>query len=168
MTGDDWKRVMSQAAALGVKKIQFIGEATLHPDFVELVEHALAEGLGVQVYSNLYRVRHEHGALFARPGVNLATSYYADTYAGHDQATGRKGSHSATLANIIEALRRGIRRPGTTHRTPPTAMPSFETSTPSTGLCSSGTPPGCWTATGTRRRTSSRRPRPAPGGTPGY
>jgi MoaA/NifB/PqqE/SkfB family radical SAM enzyme len=110
MTGDDWKGVISEAAALGVKKVQLIGgEATLHPDFVEIAEHALAEGLGVQVYSNLYRVRLEHWALFARPGVTLATSYYADTDDGHDEVTGRRGSHAATRANIVEALRRGIR-----------------------------------------------------------
>jgi hypothetical protein len=109
MTGDDWKRVISEAAALGVKKIQLIGgEATLHPAFAELVEHALAEGLAVQVYSNLYRIRLEHWALFARPGVTLATSYYADTDEGHDEVTGRKGSHAATRANLIEAHRRGI------------------------------------------------------------
>ncbi|MCX4826773.1 radical SAM protein [Streptomyces sp. NBC_01142] len=109
MTSDDWKRVISEAAALGVKRVQFIGgEATLHPDFAELVEHALAEELGVEVYSNLYRVRLEHWALFTRPGVTLATSYYADTDEGHDQVTGRKGSHAATRANLIEARRRGI------------------------------------------------------------
>ncbi|MFF4205620.1 radical SAM protein [Streptomyces sp. NPDC001668] len=110
MTGEDWKRVISEAAALGVKKIQLIGgEPTLHPDFVELVEHALAKRLGVEVYSNLYRVRPEHWALFTRSGITLATSYYADTDDGHDEVTGRTGSHAATRANIIEAHRRGIR-----------------------------------------------------------
>ncbi|MDH6222740.1 radical SAM protein [Streptomyces pseudovenezuelae] len=109
MTGDIWKRVISEAAALGVKKVQFIGgEPTLHPDFADLVEHALWEGLNVEVYSNLYRVRLEHWRLFTRPGVTLATSYYADTDEGHDQVTGRQGSHAATRANIIEAHRRGI------------------------------------------------------------
>jgi MoaA/NifB/PqqE/SkfB family radical SAM enzyme len=109
MTGDDWKRVISQAAALGVQKIQLLGgEPTLHPDFAELVEHALAEGLGVEVYSNLYRVRLEHWDLFTRPGITLATSYYADTDEGHDQVTGRTGSHAATRANLIEAHRRGF------------------------------------------------------------
>ncbi|MGW4298448.1 radical SAM protein [Streptomyces sp. NPDC004646] len=110
MTGDDWKRVISEAAALGIKKIQLIGgEPTLHPCFAEILGHALAEGLEVQVYSDLYRVRLDHWALFARPGVTLATSYYADTDEGHDQVTGRTGSHSATRANLIEAHRRGIR-----------------------------------------------------------
>lgn len=109
LTADDWKKVIDEAARIGVRKIQFIGgEPTLHPDFTELVEHALARGVGVQVYSNLYRVRLEHWKLFERPGVSLATSYYADTDDGHDAVTGRKGSHAATRANIIEALRRGI------------------------------------------------------------
>ncbi|MGW0917172.1 radical SAM protein, partial [Streptomyces sp. NPDC002784] len=109
MTGEDWKQVIDEAARLGVTTVQFIGgEPPLHPDFTELVEHALDRSVGVQVYSNLYRVRLEHWGLFERPGVSLATSYYADTDDGHDAVTGRKGSHAATRANIIEALRRGI------------------------------------------------------------
>jgi len=83
-------------------------EPTLHPGFAELVEHALAEGLRAEVYSNLYRVRPDHWTLFTRPGISLATSYYADTDEGHDQVTGRRGSHAATRKNIIEAHRRGI------------------------------------------------------------
>ncbi|MFE6977103.1 radical SAM protein [Streptomyces sp. NPDC057682] len=110
MSAADWKRIITEAAALGVKKIQLIGgEATLHPDFVEIVDHALGEGLKVEVFSNLFRVRRDHWTLFERPGVSLATSYYADTDEGHDEVTGREGSHAATRANIIEAHRRGIR-----------------------------------------------------------
>ncbi|MBK6015804.1 radical SAM protein [Streptomyces sp. MBT53] len=109
MTGDDWKTVISDAAALGVEKVQFIGgEATQHPDFAELLRYALAVGLGVQVYSNLYRVPLTLWELFEHPRVSLATSYYSDVPADHERVTGRKGSHAATRANIIEALRRGI------------------------------------------------------------
>ncbi|MGC0327077.1 MoaA/NifB/PqqE/SkfB family radical SAM enzyme [Streptomyces sp. SAI-170] len=33
MTTDDWKRLISEAAYIGVKKVQFIGgEPTMHPD----------------------------------------------------------------------------------------------------------------------------------------
>ncbi|WP_407698543.1 radical SAM protein [Streptomyces cyaneochromogenes] len=61
MTGDDWRRVIDEAAAIGVEKVQFIGgEPTLYPEFPDLVRHALGTGLSVQVYSNLYRVRLEH------------------------------------------------------------------------------------------------------------
>ncbi|WP_089105488.1 radical SAM protein [Streptomyces hyaluromycini] len=109
MTADDWKRVLDQAAAGGTKTVQFIGgEPTLHPAFGDLVEHALGAGLRVQVFSNLYRVRREHWALFSRPQVSLGTSYYSDDPAEHDAITGRVGSHDSTRANIVEAARRGI------------------------------------------------------------
>ncbi|MDX3122765.1 radical SAM protein [Streptomyces scabiei] len=109
MTGDDWKRLISEAAAIGVKKVQFIGgEPTMHPDFEALVHHALADGLDVQVYSNLYRVKHDHWELFQHPKVSLATSYYSDVAEEHERVTARKGSHAATRANIVQALTRGI------------------------------------------------------------
>ncbi|MFJ3182476.1 radical SAM protein [Streptomyces sp. NPDC086796] len=109
MAVEEWRQVISQAAALGVKKIKLIGgEPSLHPHFAELLEHALAEGLKVIVFSNLYRVREAHWSLYTRPGVTLATSYHADTDEGHDAITDRAGSHAATRANIIEAHRRGI------------------------------------------------------------
>ncbi|MBD0744950.1 radical SAM/SPASM domain-containing protein [Streptomyces sp. CBMA152] len=109
MTGGDWMRVLAEAAVIGVEKVQLIGgEPTLHPQFAELVEHALCLGLGVEVYSNLYKVRLAHWKLFERDGVSLATSYYCVTDDGHDAVTGREGSHAATRANIAEALRRGI------------------------------------------------------------
>ncbi|WP_328493482.1 radical SAM protein [Streptomyces sp. NBC_00414] len=109
MSTADWKRLISDAAEVGVKKVQFIGgEPTLHPDFEALVNRALVLGLGVQVYSNLYRVKLEHWELFMRPRVTVATSYYSDDPAEHERVTNRRGSHAATRANIVEALRRNI------------------------------------------------------------
>ncbi|MGV9456359.1 radical SAM protein [Streptomyces sp. NPDC003635] len=109
MTEDDWHRVIDEAAALGTRTVQFIGgEPTLHPSFADLVQHALGVGLAVRVYSNLYRVRLEHWTLYGRANLSLATSYYSDKPAEHDKITGRTGSHQATRANIVEAVRRGI------------------------------------------------------------
>ncbi|MGW7244295.1 radical SAM protein [Streptomyces sp. NPDC054804] len=109
MTADDWKQLIGEAAQAGVKKVQFIGgEPTMHPDFEALVHRALALGLHVQVYSNLYRVKLEHWQLFTRPKVSLATSYYSDVTEEHEQVTGRKGSHEATRANIVQAVQRRI------------------------------------------------------------
>ncbi|MEJ8667523.1 hypothetical protein WKI71_00095 [Streptomyces sp. MS1.AVA.1] len=89
--------------------MQFIGgEPTLHPQFEALVNHALACGLNVQVYSNLYRVRQQHWWLFERPKVSLATSYYSDRAQEHERVTGRQGSHAATRANIVQAVQRRI------------------------------------------------------------
>ncbi|MFI6645670.1 radical SAM protein [Streptomyces sp. NPDC050504] len=109
MTEDDWLRTIDQAVTLGTEEIQLIGgEPTLHPGFVPIARHAVDVGLRVRVYSNFFRVREEHWRLFEHPGVRLATTYHSSVPAEHDEVTGREGSHEATRANIVEAVRRGI------------------------------------------------------------
>ncbi|MEA2618560.1 MAG: hypothetical protein QOE72_4343 [Chloroflexota bacterium] len=45
MRTGDWRRVLDEAADLGVSDVQFIGgEPTLHPDLPELIRHALGGG----------------------------------------------------------------------------------------------------------------------------
>ncbi|MFF7858772.1 radical SAM protein [Streptomyces sp. NPDC007904] len=110
MSEDDWNRTIDEAAGLGAEEIQLIGgEPTLHPAFARMVRRAVDAGLRVRVYSNLLRVRAEHWRLLEHPGVRLATTYHSSVAAEHDAVTGRAGSHQATRANIIEAIRRGIR-----------------------------------------------------------
>ncbi|MER5950239.1 radical SAM protein [Streptomyces sp. NPDC001904] len=110
MATADWKTLISEAAEIGVRKVQFIGgEPTLHPDFEELVHHALHVGLDVQVYTNLYAVSNMHWRWFTHPRVSLGTSYYSDVAEEHDRVTGRPGSHTATRANIVLALAKNIR-----------------------------------------------------------
>ncbi|MER6196057.1 radical SAM protein [Streptomyces sp. NPDC001586] len=110
MSDDDWVRTIDQAVALGAEEVQLIGgEPTLHPGFVSIARHALDSGLRVRVYSNLFRIRDEHWRLLEHPGVRLATTYHSSIAAEHDEVTGREDSHQATRANIVEAVRRGIR-----------------------------------------------------------
>lgn len=109
MTGDDWRRVIEQAAALGVGTVQFIGgEPTAHPELPALVEYALAAGVAVEVYTNLVHVTPQLWETFDAPGVQLACSYYSDRPDQHAAITGTAGSHARTRANIAEALRRSI------------------------------------------------------------
>jgi hypothetical protein len=109
MTVADWLAVVDDVAALGTPTVQLIGgEPTTSPAFVPVLERALALGLKVEVFSNLYRVGEALWELFGRPGVTLATSYYSADPAMHDAVTGRRGSHTRTRANIVEALRRRI------------------------------------------------------------
>ncbi|WP_327105215.1 radical SAM/SPASM domain-containing protein [Nonomuraea glycinis] len=104
-----WSGVIDQAAALGARRVQFIGgEATTYPGFEPLLRQAVSTGLAVEVFSNLLHVREAWWELFALPGVKLATSYYSDQADEHDAVTARGGSHTRTRANIIEAVRRGI------------------------------------------------------------
>lgn len=105
----DWKRVIDEAAGIGVRMVQFIGgEPTMHPDLVELMEYALERDLEVEVFTNLVHIRPQMWELFSRPGVRIATSYYSDTAAEHEQVTKRRGAHARTRANIVEAVRRSV------------------------------------------------------------
>jgi MoaA/NifB/PqqE/SkfB family radical SAM enzyme len=109
MVTSDWLSTIDQCAAMGVRRVQFIGgEPTLHPDLPGLVGHSLEGGLEVEVYTNLVRVTAALWGLFQRPGVQLGTSYYSPDPAEHDAITGRRGSHDRTLANIREAVGREI------------------------------------------------------------
>ncbi len=109
MTVDQWKRVLTEAAALGTRTVCFIGgEPTMYPDLPALVHHALSAGLEVEVFSNLVFVAPGMWELFEMPGVRLATSWYSSDREEHKQVTGRD-TWRQTLANIEEAVRRGIR-----------------------------------------------------------
>lgn len=109
MESSDWRRVIEQLAAAGVEMVQFIGgEPTLYPGLPQLIDHALANGLEVEVFSNLVYIRNSLWEYLSRPGVCMATSYYSDQAAEHEQITGRRGSHRRTRANIIEVLKRSI------------------------------------------------------------
>jgi MoaA/NifB/PqqE/SkfB family radical SAM enzyme len=108
MTDEDWLGVIDQAAALGIRAVQFIGgEPGLHPALSRLVGHAVAAGLDVEVYTNLVRVTPGQWAVFALPGVSLATSWYSDDPSEHAVITGRD-THARTWANITECVGRGI------------------------------------------------------------
>ncbi|GAA1175069.1 hypothetical protein GCM10009654_35340 [Streptomyces hebeiensis] len=108
MSRKDWISVLDQAAACGVRDIQFIGgEPTMHPDFADLVDHALALGLDVEVFSNLVHVSSKCWEVFQRKGLSLATSYYSHRAEEHDAMTDRR-SHNRTRINIQRAVGLGI------------------------------------------------------------
>jgi hypothetical protein len=109
MTERDWRRVIDQAADLGVEMVQFIGgEPTMNPVLPALIDHALNCALAVEVFSHLAYVTPALWDVFSRPDVSLATSYYSDDPTQHEAITQRRGSYADTKANIAEAVRRGI------------------------------------------------------------
>ncbi|WP_240196850.1 radical SAM protein [Nonomuraea lactucae] len=108
MTTADWTVVIDQAASLGVSMVQFIGgEPTLHPALPALVDHALAAGVQVEVYSNLVYVSDALWGTFCQPGVRLATSYYSDDPAQHMTIT-QRNTLSRIESNIARAVELGI------------------------------------------------------------
>ncbi|AZK95328.1 MULTISPECIES: radical SAM/SPASM domain-containing protein [Streptomyces] len=109
MTPTDWRNVITDAAALGIPRVQLIGgEPTVHPQWRDFTGHALGLGLDVEVYSNLFHVARSWWETFQRTGVTLATSYYSDDPDEHDRITGKRGSYLRTRVNIEEALRRRV------------------------------------------------------------
>jgi MoaA/NifB/PqqE/SkfB family radical SAM enzyme len=109
MTRDDWTRVIDEAATCDIQRVQFIGgEPTAHPDFGELLDHALNHRLTVEVFSNLVQVSPRSWELFQRRGLSLATSYYSDRADEHAAITGRPRSHGRTRANIAQAVTLGV------------------------------------------------------------
>lgn len=101
--------VITQAAAIGVNTVQFIGgEPTLSPHLPRLIRHALTADLSVNVYSNLVRATEDLWELFTAPGVALSTSWYAANRATHAAITGSSAAYAATRANIARAVELGI------------------------------------------------------------
>lgn len=108
MSANDWHRVIDEAAAIGVRMVQFIGgEPTLHPDLPDMVQHALDAGLEIELFSNLVHVTPRLWELIEDGGVRLATSYYSTDPVEHATIT-RRNTHARTRANLAEAARRGI------------------------------------------------------------
>ncbi|MEU5052457.1 radical SAM/SPASM domain-containing protein [Streptomyces sp. NPDC021096] len=109
MTLAEWLAVISEAAELDIPMVQLLGgEPTLHPHWIELMDHALALGRRVEVYTTLHKIHERWWDVLAHKNVSLATSYHSDDPDEHDRITGKPGSHARTRANIQEAVRRGI------------------------------------------------------------
>jgi MoaA/NifB/PqqE/SkfB family radical SAM enzyme len=109
MTAGDWAAVIGQAAALGIRQIQFIGgEPTLHPALPALLDQALGHGLHAEIYTNMVRVPEPvWQSLRDHPDrVSLATSWYGNP-AVHQQITGRR-THDRIARNIARATAAGI------------------------------------------------------------
>lgn len=109
MSTQDWLRTIDQATEHGISQVCMIGgEPTAHPAFAELLSHALASGMNVEVFTNLFHVTERLWSLFSLSGVSLATSFFSDNPHQHDAITARAGSYVRTRANIAEAVRRQI------------------------------------------------------------
>lgn len=106
MTLENWIEVLDEAAAMGVRGIQFIGgEPTLHPHFGALLRHAASLGLDeLEVYTNATRLNSAMLELIRSCGAKIATSFYAARADVHDEITSRSGSFERTMHGIRGVL----------------------------------------------------------------
>lgn len=110
MTLDDWIGTLNQAAAMGCKRVQFIGgEPTLHPDLPRLIEHARSIGYEqVCVYTNGTHFTETLKEVFVANHVSLAFSVYGSSGEVHDQVTQRNGSFAKTDRALRWAVQAGL------------------------------------------------------------
>jgi Predicted Fe-S oxidoreductases len=109
MSATDWQRVISQAAEMGCRSVQFIGgEPTVHPDLARLIRLAAEMKMQIEVYSNLVSIKSEHWNVFQQCHVQIATSFYSADASVHERITGGRYSFQKTVANIQQVLALGL------------------------------------------------------------
>lgn len=110
LTPERYAELLIEAAALGCRKVQFIGgEPTLHPALPRLIELASQEEYSfIEVYTNATRISDALLAQFVKCNVAVAVSVYADDPIIHDTVTRRRGSHVVTVAALKRLLEAGL------------------------------------------------------------
>jgi radical SAM protein with 4Fe4S-binding SPASM domain len=101
MSRDDWERVISEAAAIGVGALVFIGgEPLCDPALPHLVLHAKERGIEhVEVFTNGTLLTEEVMDALG-DGVRFSTTLYSHDASLHDSITGFPGSHDRTMRAI--------------------------------------------------------------------
>ena len=107
----DYHDILSTAAELGCKQVQFIGgEPTLNrqlPDFISRARSLDYEF--VEVFTNLTRLSRPLLDCFVEHDVNVATSVYSNRPEIHDEITKKPGSHRETMRGIDAVLAAKLR-----------------------------------------------------------
>ncbi|THD79416.1 MAG: radical SAM protein [Phenylobacterium sp.] len=110
VTLEDWLQVLDDAAALGCRRVQFIGgEPTIYPGLPQLIAHARGAGFTeICVYTNGTHVTEALKRVFLDNRVSLAFSVYGSSGATHDEVTRRKGSFLKTDRAVRWAVDAGL------------------------------------------------------------
>jgi pyrroloquinoline quinone biosynthesis protein E len=103
LTTDEWKRVLSELADIGVLQIHFSGgEPTARKDLVELVRHATDVGLYTNLITSAVLLTKNRLAALANAGLcHVQISFQGSERSVADRVAGLKGAH----AKKIEAAR---------------------------------------------------------------
>ncbi|GAA0912623.1 radical SAM protein [Nonomuraea longicatena] len=102
----DWVGVIDQAAERGARMVQFVGgEPMLHPHLPDLIRHALARKVEVEVYSDLVRIPPAVWHCLMAPGVRVATGFFGDEPVKQGCLTGcdRLSRKSVNIRRLIAA-----------------------------------------------------------------
>lgn len=110
MTTEQIKVVMDELAAMGVLVLTISGgEATLRPDFIELLEHARARSFAIRLFTNGLTMTRQLAAELRRLAVHVVEiSLYSHRAAVHDFITGVPRSFERTVAGIRYLAELGV------------------------------------------------------------
>src|SRR4051795_4577071 len=99
LTTEEWKKVLSELAELGVLQIHFSGgEPTARKDLVELVQHATDVGLYSNLITSAVLLTKEKLAALADAGLcHVQISFQGNEPVVADRVAGLKNSHAKKL-----------------------------------------------------------------------
>lgn len=100
LTTDEWKRVLSELAAIGVLQIHFSGgEPTARKDLVELVRHAADVGLYTNLITSAVLLTKDKLAALADAGLcHVQISFQGSEQGVADRVAGLKDAHAKKIA----------------------------------------------------------------------
>ena len=99
LTTDEWKRVLSELAAIGVLQIHFSGgEPTARKDLVELVQHATDVGLYTNLITSAVLLTKDKLAALADAGLcHVQISFQGSEQGVADRVAGLKDAHAKKI-----------------------------------------------------------------------
>jgi len=110
LTTADYIGLMTEAFALGCRRVQFIGgEPTLYRDLPVLIRTARQMGFDfIEIYTNLTILPEELLECFVANRVHVATSVYGPAGERHDAITLVDGSFEKTIRNLRRIIKAGL------------------------------------------------------------
>lgn len=110
LSTSQYAELMTEAFALGCRRIQFIGgEPTLNRDLPVLIRTASKMGFEfIEVYTNLTILPEELLQCLVENRVHVATSVYGPVGERHDAITQMDGSFEKTIKNLQRVLKTGL------------------------------------------------------------
>jgi MoaA/NifB/PqqE/SkfB family radical SAM enzyme len=99
MDAERVKRGLTEAVAVGVQYLSFSGgEPFVHPQILEILDHAISLGVKVQMVSNGTLIREKHLDLLRK--LDCLTLSVDGTESAHDHIRRRPGTYQRTLKTI--------------------------------------------------------------------
>jgi radical SAM protein with 4Fe4S-binding SPASM domain len=110
LSGKDWRSVLDQLYDVGIPHIIFTGgEATLHPDLLELINYADSLGMVTGLNSNGRRMaKQSYAQLLVNSGLNHVQITLGSHQASRHDAIMGANSYHQTVAGIENALSVGL------------------------------------------------------------